>query len=78
MSQQLHFSVVAEGVETGAQAQLLKEAGCQLLQGFLFSKPVAAKDLGDLLGGDARWMLDGSRISSPLTSEAGRGTVPVA
>jgi len=78
MSQQLHFSVVAEGVETGAQAQLLKEAGCQLLQGFLFSKPVAAKDLGDLLGGDARWMLDGSRTNSASTGAAGRGTVPAA
>jgi EAL domain-containing protein (putative c-di-GMP-specific phosphodiesterase class I) len=31
--------VVAEGVETEAEAQILKELGCDLLQGFLFGRP---------------------------------------
>jgi diguanylate cyclase (GGDEF)-like protein/PAS domain S-box-containing protein len=59
MSQQLHFSVVAEGVETPAQAELLRSAGCQLLQGFLYSKAVAAADFGALLARGMRWAPDG-------------------
>ena len=55
MSQQLRFTVVAEGVETPAQAQLLRESGCQLLQGFLFSKAVPAAELGQLLAQGHRW-----------------------
>jgi diguanylate cyclase (GGDEF)-like protein/PAS domain S-box-containing protein len=59
MSQQLRFTVVAEGVETPAQAQLLREAGCQLLQGFLFSKAVPAPDLGRMLAQGTRWNSEG-------------------
>jgi diguanylate cyclase (GGDEF)-like protein len=61
MSQQLRFTVVAEGVETGAQARFLNEAGCHSLQGFLFSQAVPAQVLGEWLADDARWLLDGSR-----------------
>jgi EAL domain-containing protein (putative c-di-GMP-specific phosphodiesterase class I) len=61
MSQQLHFNVVAEGVETPAQAKLLREAGCQLLQGFLYSKAVPAPELGRMLARDARWSTVGAR-----------------
>ena len=60
MSQQLRFKVVAEGVETAAQAHFLQEAGCEFLQGFLFSKPVMPRMLSDLLIQDTRWALDGS------------------
>ena len=60
MSQQLHFKVVAEGVETQAQAQLLTDAGCPLLQGFLFSGAVPAPALGDMVASDMRWGLDGA------------------
>ena len=68
MSQQLHFTVVAEGVETEAQAHFLKEAGCHLLQGYLFSKAVPADKLGDLLVGDVRWSLDGRRATAVTQS----------
>jgi len=60
MSQQLHFTVVAEGVETPEQAELLRGAGCQLLQGFLYSKAVAAADFGALLARGMRWSPNGS------------------
>jgi EAL domain-containing protein (putative c-di-GMP-specific phosphodiesterase class I) len=63
MSQQLHFTVVAEGVETPAQAELLRAAGCQLLQGFLYSKAVAASDFGALLVRGMRWTPDGKPAS---------------
>jgi diguanylate cyclase (GGDEF)-like protein len=36
----LELRVVAEGVETQAQADVLTAAGCELAQGFLFSRPV--------------------------------------
>ncbi|AXI03013.1 putative bifunctional diguanylate cyclase/phosphodiesterase [Aquirhabdus parva] len=42
MSHSLNMKVVAEGVETIEQAQLLRAEGCDLLQGFLLSKPLPA------------------------------------
>ncbi len=37
--------VVAEGVETVEQYQILKEYGCDIIQGYLFSKPVPAEEI---------------------------------
>jgi diguanylate cyclase (GGDEF)-like protein len=62
MSQQLHFTVVAEGVETPAQAQLLRESGCQLLQGFLYSKAVPVADFGRMLARGTRWSTEGQPV----------------
>jgi diguanylate cyclase (GGDEF)-like protein/PAS domain S-box-containing protein len=44
------FDVVAEGVETDAQLRLLREMGCQMVQGFLLAEPVDADAAGRLLG----------------------------
>jgi diguanylate cyclase (GGDEF)-like protein/PAS domain S-box-containing protein len=41
----LEMQTVAEGVETPAQAQALREAGFDLLQGFLFHRPEPARDV---------------------------------
>lgn len=40
MSQALHLTTIAEGVENQVQAELLRELGCDFLQGFYFSKPL--------------------------------------
>lgn len=40
MAHSLGLSVVAEGVESKAQARVLRELGCDVLQGFVFSKPL--------------------------------------
>jgi predicted signal transduction protein with EAL and GGDEF domain len=46
----LEMLVVAEGVETDAQLELLRELGCDEVQGFLLSPPVPAAQLEALLG----------------------------
>jgi len=45
----LHLKVVAEGVETEAQAAFLKNIGCELAQGYLYSKPVPVETIEELL-----------------------------
>ncbi len=43
MAHKLKLEVVAEGVETEAQRAFLQEQGCDIMQGYLFSPPVAAE-----------------------------------
>ncbi len=52
MAQKLNLKVVAEGVETAGQANMLRSLGCDLLQGFLFSRPVPVEQLNQLLAAD--------------------------
>ena len=49
MSNALGMSVTAEGVENLEQMDFLKEAGCQEMQGFYFSKPLSVDDFDQLL-----------------------------
>jgi EAL domain-containing protein (putative c-di-GMP-specific phosphodiesterase class I) len=45
----LGINVIAEGIESPEQLELLKAWGCREGQGFYFAKPLAAKDLTPLL-----------------------------
>jgi len=45
----LKVKIVAEGVETKEQLQILRELGCDEWQGYLFSKPVPADEFASLL-----------------------------
>lgn len=47
MAHSLDLSVVAEGVETHEQLFLLDELGCDLVQGYYFSKPIPAENALD-------------------------------
>lgn len=49
MAHKLGLMVIAEGVETSQQRDLLKQMGCDYGQGYLFSKPLMADDVAKLL-----------------------------
>jgi diguanylate cyclase (GGDEF)-like protein/PAS domain S-box-containing protein len=49
MAHSLGLEVVAEGVETLSQQEFLREHGCDEVQGYFISQPVAAHDLAALL-----------------------------
>lgn len=45
LSRRFHFKTVAEGVESSAQLKILQQLGCDMVQGYLFSKPVPEEKL---------------------------------
>jgi len=49
MGKALGLTIVAEGVETNEQQEFLRELACDEIQGFLFSKPVVADRIAELL-----------------------------
>jgi len=49
MAHALDLKVVAESIETREQATLLRELGCDFLQGFLFCKPASAGEFAEYL-----------------------------
>lgn len=49
LAKNLNFTVVAEGVETEAQQAFLARNGCDVIQGYLFSKPVPPEAFAALL-----------------------------
>ena len=53
MAKSLDLKIVAEGVETEAQWEFLRDRGCDDIQGYHFSRPVPATELAKLLGSSA-------------------------
>ena len=47
LSQQLGLSVIAEGIETPKQLEYLQNLGCEFGQGYLFDKPLSAREFAD-------------------------------
>jgi diguanylate cyclase (GGDEF)-like protein/PAS domain S-box-containing protein len=55
LAETLELDVVAEGIETSAQLEHLRELGCGWGQGYFFAHPQAAEDFARLLEADPRW-----------------------
>jgi len=53
LGRNLGVEVVAEGVETSAQASALHRLGCGLVQGYLFSHPLDIEDAAALVSGES-------------------------
>ena len=49
MAKALKLKVVAEGVEHRAHLEFLRSLGCDQMQGYFFSRPLAAHKMGELL-----------------------------
>jgi EAL domain-containing protein (putative c-di-GMP-specific phosphodiesterase class I) len=66
VGQSLHLTVVAEGVETVAQFNLLAELGCDVVQGFLYAPALSPTAFG-------RWLVEHSaRRASEMLRRIGR------
>ena len=61
----LHINVVAEGIETEAQFEALREMGCDVGQGYLFARPLPADA--------AQRLLSPSRVGSATRATADTG-----
>lgn len=57
MARSLNLSVLAEGVETEAQASFLRSRRCDSMQGYLFSRPLPAAEFEQLLVSSKRLQL---------------------
>jgi hypothetical protein len=60
-----HRQVIAEGVETVAQGELLLRLGCELAQGYAIARPMPAADLP---GWSAAWHPDPAWVDLPAVS----------
>ena len=54
LAHSMKLKVVAEGVETPEQLAFLREHRCDIMQGYLFSRPVSGDDVLELLTKDSR------------------------
>ncbi|HEU0186988.1 MAG TPA: EAL domain-containing protein [Gallionellaceae bacterium] len=67
MARNLRMNVIAEGVETAAQVELLKQSGCDYCQGYYFSKPQPLEEFSALLYRSAR-RAEQAAIALPKTT----------
>ncbi len=49
MAKALNISTVAEGIETHEQVNFLEHTECDLIQGFVYSRPIPIQNFNDLL-----------------------------
>lgn len=55
LAQKLGLEVVAEGVETEEQLELLRAQHCDMAQGYLLSRPLISEKLFELLKSEKHW-----------------------
>ena len=49
MIRNLGYQIICEGVETDQQIEILKQIGCDEIQGYWYSKPLKEEDYDELL-----------------------------
>ena len=52
LARQLHITTVCEGIETREQADQLRDLGCDIAQGYFFSRPIDAEAFAKLAYSD--------------------------
>ncbi|HEX7435694.1 MAG TPA: EAL domain-containing protein, partial [Caldimonas sp.] len=67
LGRELGLKVVAEGVETAAQSAFLLRRGCNVQQGYLFSRPVPAAEFERLLGAGSILPREESAVPASVT-----------
>jgi predicted signal transduction protein with EAL and GGDEF domain len=84
LAHRLGLKTVAEGVEDHEQLELLRAAGCDLIQGFLFSHPLKADDASSLIFQQTKFETGAPVLATPTLGEkvaAGRSermtTLPI-
>ena len=72
LGRSMHINVVAEGVETQSQAELLRDLGCHEMQGYLLGRPMPAGEF-------VEWLQPRLHARRALRNPFGRGvaTVPM-
>ncbi len=70
LARNLGLQTIAEGVETEAQREFLARQGCEEMQGFLLSRPIAGQALRELV---AQYNLGGNGQYSSLAAMVPQG-----
>ena len=69
LARAMKLKVVAEGVETPEQLEALRRYGCDMVQGYLFSKPVSTEDI-------TRMLRDGNASPEVYAAPGGASLIP--
>jgi PAS domain S-box-containing protein len=72
VAQALGLEVVAEGVETAAQARLLAELGCARAQGWLYARALEAQAVPDFLRSEVPRVLEGQLTGPAVVASVSR------
>jgi diguanylate cyclase (GGDEF)-like protein/PAS domain S-box-containing protein len=72
LAHQMKLTVIAEGVETAEQLDFLVAHGCDEIQGYYASRPLAASQLAQLLGRNDPLITGSAGDRTPVTGECGQ------
>jgi diguanylate cyclase (GGDEF)-like protein len=74
MGHNLGLKVVAEGIETESAARQLRDFGCDIVQGYLYGKPMPLEEFEEWIQNKARIKVNATPVNLPVTDVAETGT----